>query len=97
MSFIDAPIISGSQITFSQFCRTLFNTCEAMVSQYLITVRHLAVSAFCHLSHAVSAFCHLSHAVSTFCHLSHGNECILSCVSQYKDLESSAFKFSLLI
>ena len=49
-----------------------------MVSQYLITVRQLAVSAFCHLSHAVSAFCHLSHAVSTFCHLSHGNECILS-------------------
>ena len=49
-----------------------------MVSQYFITVRQLAVSAFCHLSHAVSAFCHLSHAVSTFCHLSHGNECILS-------------------
>ena len=63
---------------FSQFCRTLFNTCDAMVSQYFITVRQLAVSAFCHLSHAVSAFCHLSHAVSTFCHLSHGNECILS-------------------
>ena len=95
--FAQITLILYHTEAFSQFCRTLFNTCEAMVSQYLITVRQLAVSAFCHLSHAVSAFCHLSHAVSAFCHLSHGNEYILSSVSQYKDLESSAFKFSLLI